>query len=64
METWAGPLKDYFYRRTCKTKEEGVTCFYKVWADLDPNKINKTIKGYPRRLVECRDITKGKATKF
>ncbi|KAF1934473.1 hypothetical protein EJ02DRAFT_220367 [Clathrospora elynae] len=31
IETWTGPLKDYFfYRRTCHTKEEGVTWFYQV----------------------------------
>lgn len=64
METWVSPLKDKFYRKTCRSKSEGMARFYRVWADLDPHKVNKSIKKYPGRLIECRDVTVGRATNF
>lgn len=64
METWVGPLKEQFYRRTCRSKSEGMARFYRVWASLDPRKVNRTIKKYPGRLIECRDVTEGRATRF
>ena len=64
METWVSPLKEKFYRKTCRSKSEGMARFYRVWAGLDPRKINKTIRGYPGRLIECRDVVNGRATKF
>jgi transposase len=64
METWVKPLRQKFFRRRCTTARDGVKRFYEVWRELDPIKINRTILGYPARLYECRDVTKGRMTKY
>jgi hypothetical protein len=64
METWVSPLKHMFYKRSCASEKAGVARFYKVWQRLNPEKINRTIDGYPERLRQCRDRYQGLVTKY
>lgn len=63
METWVKVLREKFYQRRCASTHAGVQRFYKVWADLNPEKINETIDSYPARLHEVIRV-EGRATRY
>jgi len=64
METWVGPLRRKFTRTRIATAEAGRKRFYKVFKELDQEKINKTIDAYPQRLDDCIKIYQGQMTKY
>lgn len=64
METWVSPLRRNFFKRKCTTEAAGIKRFYRVWDELDVEKINSTVNSYPFRMRKVRDVYLGKASKY
>ncbi|KAF2180030.1 hypothetical protein K469DRAFT_693504 [Zopfia rhizophila CBS 207.26] len=64
METWVNVLRQKFCQRRIASGHAGVNRFSKIWRELKPEKINKSIDSYPARLYECMERTEGRATKY